>query len=45
MEWHIVVWNLFTWLISLVVLLTVLYALLLLKRITVAIEKIAARGS
>ena len=44
MEWPLLIWQLFTWLISLIILLTVLYALSLLKRITVAIEKIAQRG-
>ena len=41
MEWPFIIWNLFTWVFGLVILLTVLYALSLLRRIAIAIEKIA----
>ena len=45
MDPHMLIWNTALWIFSLVILLTVLYVVYLLKRITVAIEKIAAKGN
>ena len=45
MDPHMLIWNTSLWVFNLIILLTVLYVVTLLKRITGAIEKNAAKGN